>query len=121
MKNLIIALFLFLPFLAVSQTQSFVSNGSIVGKKFDKRIILVSVNWDICVLSVAGVPASFVIESKEKDVQTGEILSFCVLDNGQRFTLISDTEGVRGLYCPRTEKRYDAEIGDIWAEMQNSK
>jgi len=121
MKKCIIAVLLCLPFFCLAQKESFVSNGSIIGAKFDKKIVVVSVDWQNTVLTVSGVPADFVIESKEKDRQTGEILSFCHLENGQSFVLVSDNEGLRGLYCPRTKIRYDVGIGDIYAEMKNGK
>ena len=127
MKNFIIALFLFLPFLAMGQKnvlsnqfESFASKGAILnGKKFDKKTFLVSVDWLECVLIVDGVHSDFVIYGKGTDKQTGETLTYCIQNNGLKFVLVSDTEGVRGLSSNRV--CYDVEIGDIWAEMQNSK
>lgn len=127
MKNLIFVIFLFLPFLAMAQKnvlsnqfESFASKGAILnGKKFDKKTVLVSVDWLECVLIVNGVHSDFVIEKAVIDDHTGDKLTYCIQNNGPKFVLVSDTEGVRGLSSKSV--CYDAEIGDIWAELKNSK
>jgi len=128
MKNFIIFLLLLLPFFAMAQPankedkrnekESFVSNGTINGKTFFRRPVVVTVDWGKHVLLVDGGEHLFKVV---KTVEDGQIYCFIETDEKKVFVLVYDTEGLRGLMCPKDEITLDIEISDIWAEMKNAK
>ena len=129
MKSFIFIFFLCLPFLVEAQknvddsfVESFVSQGYIKNKKFVDKITVIRVDWYADSLFVGGAGYSFEIVGKEcLKGFAGTTLTYIKLDDGQTVSLVSDSEGLRGLYCPKRKIHYEIEIGDLRAELENAK
>ena len=129
MKSFIFIFFLCLPFLVEAQknvddsfVESFVSQGYIKNKKFVDKITVIRVDWYADSLFVGGAGYSFeIVGKKPLNGFAGTYLTFVRIDTDDIITLVSDKEGLRGLYSEKRKLHYEIEIGDVWAEMENAK
>lgn len=116
MRNLIIVLFLCLPFLASAQQnkqdsffESFTSVGSVKNGVYSPKLAVVSVDWYDNILTVSGVSYSFVIVRKE--CAKYECATYLRLSSGFVVAVISDKDGLKA--CLFDGRLYSVDIDAV--------